>query len=55
MKKSNIIATIVGIAGIIITLWLLASWIDIISDNMSQNPQHASWNIFSMITSEEVR
>lgn len=34
-------------------LWAFVSWIDVVWDNCSPNPQHASWNLFVLMTKDE--
>lgn len=40
---------ITGICALFL-LWFLFSWIDVVSDNCSSNPQHSDLNLFVMMT-----
>ena len=48
----NIIKYTIAVASIAFLLWVTISWVDVVSDNLSPNPQHADWNIFSMMVEE---
>ena len=47
MKKLSYISTAIICAFI---LWIGASWIDVVSDNLSTDPQHANINAFVLLT-----
>ena len=46
MNKLSIFFGIVSAAFI---LWLLLSWFDVITDNMSNHPQHSEYNAFVIL------
>ncbi len=48
-KIGNVIMTIMTIAGALLLLWLGASWIDVVLNN-STTAEHASWNLFVLLT-----
>lgn len=44
MKKTlfNVFVTL----SVALSIWFVASWIDIVADNCKPNPQHGKWNMF---------
>lgn len=40
---------ITGICALFL-LWVFFSWVDVVSDNCSPNPQHSDLNLFVLIT-----
>ena len=34
-------------------IWIGVSFVDIVADNNTKNPQHSDWNIFVMMTEEK--
>lgn len=37
----------------VVCAWMVFSFVDIVSDNNSQNPEHANINLFCLMTAEE--
>ena len=37
---------IICVASILVSVWFMASWMDIASDNCSDNPTHSAYNAF---------
>ena len=33
----------------VVGLWLLASWVDVVTHNLSPNPVYQSWNLFAIL------
>ena len=53
MKKiGNALGNIYIIAVIIMVIWLVVSWVDIIADNDKPNPSHSKYNAFVLLTEE---
>ena len=52
MKKvlENIFLTI----AIITIFWFAASYIEVISKNLSENPQYSFWNIFELLVNSKL-
>lgn len=50
MKISNIIGWVFTGISTLFLLWFLFSWIDVVDDNCSPNPQHSDLNLFVMMT-----
>lgn len=46
---AKIIFNAVLVGFIILFIWVFASWIDIISNNLSYNPVYQNWNFFALI------
>lgn len=46
----NKISLFFGIVSAVFLLWVLLSWVDVVSDNMSENPTHSKYNAFVMLT-----
>ena len=38
----------------VITIWMFASWCDIVADNTKPNPEHSKYNFFCMMFAEEI-
>lgn len=36
-------------AGVLLVLWAIVSWFDIIADNIAPNPQHWDFNLFLLL------
>ena len=51
MKK--IIKTTAWVLMFAVCIWIGASFIDIVADNKSENPQHSDLNFFVLITEDE--
>lgn len=34
-------------------VWFIASWVDVIADNSTQNPTHSKYNLFVLMTQQE--
>ena len=47
MKKLVKITLIV--VGILVLVWMGASWLDVICHNLDPNPTYAIWNVFAML------
>lgn len=45
--------TIMKIFVVAITVWIFASWCDIVADNREPNPEHSKYNFFCMMFQEE--
>ena len=50
MKKFDIIGGVFTSICALFLLWFLYSWIDVVDDNCSPNPQHSDRNLFVMMT-----
>lgn len=50
MKKFDIIGWVFTSICALFLLWFLYSWIDVVDDNCSPNPQHSDLNLFVMMT-----
>jgi len=50
MKK--VILAIVLVAITLYAAWFAASWIDIVADNDSANPQHSEYNLFVLMAND---
>ena len=50
MKKFDIIGWVFTSICALFLLWFLYSWIDVVSDNCSPNPQHSDLNLFVLMT-----
>ena len=50
MKKFDIIGGVFTSICALFLLWFLYSWIDVVDDNCSPNPQHSDLNLFVMMT-----
>lgn len=50
MKK--IITNILAAASILLIVWALLSWVDIVADNSSPNPSHNPCNLFVLLFDE---
>ena len=37
------------VVSVVMMLWLVASWVDVIADNCSPNPVHGQYNAFVML------
>ena len=46
----NIIGWIFTGISTLLLLWFFFSWVDVVSDNCSPNPQHSDMNLFVMMT-----
>ena len=44
----KVIGKIIYVAIILIGIWMILSFFDIIADNNSHNPQHSPYNFFTM-------
>ena len=33
----------------VVGLWLLASWVDVVTHNLDTNPVYQSWNLFAIL------
>jgi len=42
----NKLSLIIGGLSAAFLLWLVLSWFDVITDNMSEHPQHSEYNAF---------
>ena len=51
MKK--VIKTTAWVLAFAVCIWIGASFIDIVADNKSENPQHSDLNFFVLITEDE--
>ncbi len=47
MKK--VITNIFLILSIVLILWFAASYIEVISKNLGENPEYSFWNIFQFL------
>ena len=47
-KFGNILSWIITIICIVLLLWLGISYIEVISKNLSENPQYWGWNFFQL-------
>lgn len=47
MKK--IITNIFLFLSVILILWVVVSYIEVISKNLSENPEYSFWNIFQLL------
>ena len=45
----NKLSLFVGFVSAAFLLWLVLSWFDVITDNMSKHPQHSKYNAFVLI------
>ena len=36
-----------------IMAWMFASWVDVVADNLDENPKHSKYNFFCMLVQEE--
>lgn len=52
MKK--IINKIFLILSVIIILWFIVSYLEVITKNLSENPQYSFWNIFELLVSSKL-
>lgn len=52
MKK--ILSNILTIISVIFILWFALSYIEIISKNLSKNPQYSFWNIFELLVNSKL-
>ena len=50
MKKFDIIGWVFTSICALFLLWFLYSWIDVVDDNCSPNPQHSDLNLFVLMT-----
>ena len=48
-KQKSTLENILAINGIIVFIWVVASWIDIIIQNVNPNPVYPFWNFFELI------
>ena len=50
MKKlGKVLTALMCTVSILFSIWFVASWIDIISDNCQPNPVHSEYNLFVMM------
>lgn len=49
MKK--LMKSIICVILVVLAVWFVASWIDIVADNTQPNPQHSKYNMFVLMTS----
>lgn len=50
MKRiSKMIGNTVLVVSALLGVWLLASWIDVVTHNLSPNPIYQSWNLFALM------
>ena len=52
----NIISSVAcGVAALFL-VWLLLSWVDVVTDNLQENPEHSNLNAFAVLVdiAEEV-
>ena len=49
-KIGNIVGNVVCIVGFIVLLWFAISWVEVISKNLTPNPQYFDWNMFVLLT-----
>lgn len=50
MKVLRVLGIIVYIGLMVLGAWSIISYIDIVWDNLSANPQHFDWNLFVLLT-----
>lgn len=50
MKRSTVdmIGSVISIIGLLVTIWIIASWVNVIAHNTSDY-SYASWNLFTML------
>ena len=39
----------IGIVSAVFVLWFFLSWVDVVSDNIEENPQHSKHNAFVVL------
>ena len=50
MKKvSKMIGNTVLVVSALLGVWLLASWVDVVTHNLNPNPIYQSWNLFALM------
>lgn len=50
MKKvSKMIGNTVLVVSTLLGVWLLASWVDVVTHNLNPNPIYQSWNLFALM------
>lgn len=49
MKLGKMINALVCTVGILLAVWLVWSWADVIADNGQPNPIHSEYNLFVMM------
>lgn len=49
---SKVVKGIIYTVGILIFVWFIASWADIVADNSKPNPQHHPYNMFVLMTKD---
>lgn len=47
MKK--IITNFFPCVAALFLLWLLLSWVDVVTDNLQENPEHSKYNAFAVL------
>lgn len=52
MKK--IINKIFLILSVIIILWFIVSYLEVITKNLGENPQYSFWNIFELLVNSKL-
>jgi hypothetical protein len=50
MKRvSKMIGNTAIVVSAMVGVWLLASWIDVVTNNLNPNPIYQSWNLFALM------
>lgn len=49
MNTKRIISMLCTILSIIFVFWVIASWVDVVSNNLNENPTYYFWNFFQIL------
>ena len=50
MKTRRIVEMLVIVFMIMVTMWFITSYLDVICNNLTEHPQYQDWNIFKIMT-----
>lgn len=45
----NKLSSFIGILSALFVLWFALSWLDVVTDNLKENPQHSKYNAFVVL------
>ena len=48
-RVSKMIGNTVLVVSALLGVWVLASWVDVVTHNLNPNPIYQSWNLFALM------
>ena len=48
-KACKLVGNVMLVVSALLSVWVLASWVDVVTHNLNPNPIYQSWNLFALM------